>query len=90
MSEISQDSFRVLRNSGWVLSETLLHNSPATNSTLDSPMDQDSAVQRQLRPIGRKAGKAKRGSTSNNECAQFLEQIARNDTLRIERDLKRE
>ncbi|CAL2277603.1 unnamed protein product [Prunus armeniaca] len=61
----------------------------ATDSPLDSPMDQDSLVQCQARPIGRKAAKAKRWSTSNHECAQFLEQIAWNGTLRIERDLKR-
>ncbi|CAL9001344.1 unnamed protein product [Prunus brigantina] len=71
-----------------VLNETQLHDSPATDSPLDSPMDQDSLVQRQSRPIERKAAKAKRGSTSNNECAQFLEQIARKGALRIERDLK--
>ncbi|CAL9019871.1 unnamed protein product [Prunus brigantina] len=53
-------------------------------------MDQDSPIQREPRPIVRKAAKAKRGSTSNTECAQFLEQIVRNGALRIERDLKRE
>ncbi|CAL8994884.1 unnamed protein product [Prunus brigantina] len=73
-----------------VLNETPLHDSPTTDSPLDSPVDQDSPLPRVPRPIGRKAAKAKRGSTSNNECAQFLEQIAKNGALRIERDLKRE
>ncbi|CAL9030089.1 unnamed protein product [Prunus brigantina] len=73
-----------------VLNETSLHDSPATDSPLDSLMEMDSPLPRALRPIGRKAARAKRGSTSNNECAQFLEQIAKNGTLRIERDLKRE
>ncbi|CAL2229045.1 unnamed protein product [Prunus armeniaca] len=68
-----------------VLNETLLHESQATDSPLDSPMDQESPIQRELRPIGRKAAKAKRGSTSNTKCAKFEEQIAKN-----ERDLKRE
>ncbi|CAL8152085.1 unnamed protein product [Prunus armeniaca] len=53
-------------------------------------MDQDSPIQRQLRLIGRKAAKAKRGSTSNTECANFLEQIAIHGALRIDKDLKRD
>ncbi|KAL6279195.1 hypothetical protein ACE6H2_016076 [Prunus campanulata] len=69
-----------------VLNETPLHDS----STTDSPMDQDSPLPRAPRPIGRKAAKAKKGSTSNNECAQFLEQMAKNSALRLERELKRE
>ncbi|XP_021812226.1 uncharacterized protein LOC110755360 [Prunus avium] len=73
-----------------VLNETPLHDSPATDSPVDSPMDQDSPLPRAPRPIGRKAAKAKKGSTSKNECAQFLEQIAKNGALRLERDLKRE
>ncbi|CAL8993473.1 unnamed protein product [Prunus brigantina] len=68
-----------------VLNETPLHDSP-----LDSPMETESPLLRPLRPIGRKAAKAKRGSTSNNECVQLLEQIAKNTSLRIERDLKRD
>ncbi|CAL8089157.1 unnamed protein product [Prunus armeniaca] len=73
-----------------VLNETPFHDSSGTYSSLDSPMDQDSPLPRMLRPIRRKAAKAKRGSTSNNECAQCWEQIAKNSALRIERDLKRE
>ncbi|CAL9011356.1 unnamed protein product [Prunus brigantina] len=53
-------------------------------------METESPLPRAPRPIGRKTAKVKRGSTSNNECAQFLEQMAKNTALRIERDLKRE
>ncbi|CAL2263688.1 unnamed protein product [Prunus armeniaca] len=73
-----------------VLNETPLHDSPTTDLLFDSAMETESPLPRALRPIGRKAAKAKKGSTSNNECAQFLEQIAKNTALRIERDLKRE
>ena len=69
-----------------VLNETPLHDSPTTDLPLDSPMKTESLLPRALRTIGRKAAKAKKGSTSNNECAQFLEQIAKNTALRIERD----
>ncbi|CAL9004796.1 unnamed protein product, partial [Prunus brigantina] len=68
-----------------VLNETPLHDSP-----LDSPMEMESPLPRPPRPIGRKAAKAKRGGTSKNECVQLLEQIAKNTSLRIERDLKRD
>ncbi|CAL8100910.1 unnamed protein product [Prunus armeniaca] len=73
-----------------VLNETPLFDSPSTDSPLDSPMETESPLPRPLRPIGRKAAKAKRGSNSNNECVQFMEQIAKNTALRIEKDLKRE
>ncbi|KAL6293333.1 hypothetical protein ACE6H2_001475 [Prunus campanulata] len=53
-------------------------------------MNQDSPIQRELRPIGRKVAKAKRGSNLTNECAKFLEQIALNGTMKIERDMKRD
>ncbi|KAI5340042.1 hypothetical protein L3X38_019316 [Prunus dulcis] len=73
-----------------VLNEMPLHDSPSTDSPLDSPMETESPLPRRLRPIGRKAAKAKREGTSNNECVQLLEQIAKNTSLRIERDLKRD
>ncbi|CAL2257400.1 unnamed protein product [Prunus armeniaca] len=73
-----------------VLNEIPLHNSPATDSPLDSPMDQDSPLPHAPRPIGRKAAKVKKASTSNNECTQCLEQVAKNSALRLEKDLKRE
>ncbi|CAL9022740.1 unnamed protein product [Prunus brigantina] len=73
-----------------VLNEMLLHDSPSTDSPLDSPMETESPLPRSPRPIGRKAAKAKRGGTSNNECVQLLEQIAKNTSLRIERYLKRD
>ncbi|CAL9001262.1 unnamed protein product [Prunus brigantina] len=70
--------------------ETSLHDSPVTDSPLDSPVDQDLPIQHESRPIERKAVKAKKGSTSNTKCAKNLKQIAKNGSLRIERDLKRE
>ncbi|CAL9010822.1 unnamed protein product [Prunus brigantina] len=80
-----EELFDIQNHSLVALNETPLHDSP-----LDSPMDQDSPLPRAPRPIGRNAAKAKKGSTSNNECAQFLEQVAKNSALRLERDLKRE
>ncbi|CAL8162656.1 unnamed protein product [Prunus armeniaca] len=71
-----------------VLTETPLHNSPASYSLIDSPMCQDSPIEKELRPIGRKAAKAKRGSNSSNNISKFLEEIARQRAMRIEIDLK--
>ncbi|CAL9018668.1 unnamed protein product, partial [Prunus brigantina] len=49
-----------------VLNETPLHDSPASNSHLDSPMSQDAPIQKESRPIGRKAAKAKKWSNSSS------------------------
>ncbi|CAL8991654.1 unnamed protein product [Prunus brigantina] len=73
-----------------VLNETPLHDSSASDSLLESPMNKDSPIQKEPRPIGRKAANAKRESNSTNECTKFLEQIALNCTMRIERDMKRD
>ncbi|CAL2271973.1 unnamed protein product [Prunus armeniaca] len=53
-------------------------------------MSQDSPIQKESRPIGRKAVKAKRGSNSSNDIAKLLEQIARNGTMTIELDMKKD
>ncbi|CAL9024113.1 unnamed protein product, partial [Prunus brigantina] len=84
--------FRIIpTGSPVVMNETPLHDSPSTDSPLDSPMETESPfVPRPPRPIGRKAAKAKRGGTSTTECVQLLEQIAKNTSLRMERDLKRD
>ncbi|CAL2277011.1 unnamed protein product [Prunus armeniaca] len=71
-----------------VLNETPLHNSPASDSPMDSPMSQDLLIQKEPSPIGRKAAKAKRVSNSSNNTSKFLEEIARQSALRIEIDLK--
>ncbi|CAL9021483.1 unnamed protein product [Prunus brigantina] len=71
-----------------VLNETALHESMASDSPLDSPMSQDSPIQKEPRPIGRKAAKAKRGSNSSNNTSTFLEEIARPSAMRIEIDMK--
>ncbi|CAL2265416.1 unnamed protein product [Prunus armeniaca] len=44
-----------------VVNEMPLHDSPASDSPMDSLMSQDSPIQREPRPIGRKAVKVKRG-----------------------------
>ncbi|BBG93293.1 hypothetical protein Prudu_001265 [Prunus dulcis] len=44
-----------------MLNETPLHDSMTSDSPLDSPMSQDSPIEKELRPIGRKAAKAKKG-----------------------------
>ncbi|CAL2278951.1 unnamed protein product [Prunus armeniaca] len=73
-----------------VLNETPLYDSTASDSPLDSSMNQDLPMQRDLRLIGRNTTKAKRESNSTNDTAKFLEQIALNCTMRIERDMKRD
>ncbi|CAL8169179.1 unnamed protein product [Prunus armeniaca] len=58
-----------------VLNETPLHDSTTSDSPLDSPMSQDSPIEKEPRPIGRKAAKAKktetpryRGGNSSRVC----------------------
>ncbi|CAL2236291.1 unnamed protein product [Prunus armeniaca] len=53
-------------------------------------MSHDSPIQKEPRPIGRKVAKAKSGSTSINDTAKILEQIARNGTMRIELDMEKD
>ncbi|CAL2229191.1 unnamed protein product [Prunus armeniaca] len=60
-----------------VLNETPLHDSLASDSPMDSPMSQDSPIQKEPRPIGRNAAKVKRGSNSGSNTSKFLEKIAR-------------
>ncbi|CAL8167162.1 unnamed protein product [Prunus armeniaca] len=71
-----------------VLNETPLHDSRASDSSMDSLMSQDSPIQKESRPIGRKAAKAKRGSNSTNNASKFLEEISRQNTMRLEIDMK--
>ncbi|CAL2238171.1 unnamed protein product [Prunus armeniaca] len=71
-----------------VLNETPLYDSMTSDAPLDSPMSQDLPIQKELRLIGRKVAKAKRGSTSTNDTAKHLEQIALNSTMKIGRDMK--
>ncbi|CAL8175587.1 unnamed protein product [Prunus armeniaca] len=81
--------FRIIpTGSTVVLNETPLHDSPAPDSPLDSLMNQDSPIQKEPRPIGRKAAKAKRGSNSSSNTSKFLEEIVRQSAMRIEIDMK--
>ncbi|BBH02279.1 hypothetical protein Prudu_012798 [Prunus dulcis] len=73
-----------------VLNETPLRDSMTSDSPLDSPMSQDSPVEKELRPIGRKAAKAKKKGNSSNQNSQFLEEIARQNGIRIEMEQKRQ
>ncbi|KAI5338401.1 hypothetical protein L3X38_017672 [Prunus dulcis] len=57
-----------------VLNEMPLHYSQASDSLVESLMNQDSPIQREPRLIGRKAAKTKRGSNSTNDCAKPLAQ----------------
>ncbi|BBG96985.1 Long-chain fatty alcohol dehydrogenase family protein [Prunus dulcis] len=73
-----------------VLNETPLHETPASDSPIDSPMSQDSPIEKEPRPIGRKAAKAKRGSNSSKNASKFLEELSKHQAMRIEMDLKQQ
>ncbi|CAL8118520.1 unnamed protein product [Prunus armeniaca] len=73
-----------------VLNETPLRDSTTSDSPLDSPMSEDSPIQKEPRPIGRKAAKAKKAGNSSNHNSKFLEEIARQNTIRIEMEQKRQ
>ncbi|CAL2246064.1 unnamed protein product [Prunus armeniaca] len=73
-----------------VLNETPLRDSTTLDSPLDSPMSEDSPIQKELRPIGRKAVKAKKEGNSSNNNSKFLEEIARQNAIRIEMEQKRQ
>ncbi|KAH0973998.1 hypothetical protein GBA52_015897 [Prunus armeniaca] len=51
-------------------------------------MCQDSPIEKEPRPIGRKAVKVKRGSNSSNNASKISEEIARHIAMRIEIDMK--
>ncbi|CAL8178202.1 unnamed protein product [Prunus armeniaca] len=55
---------------------------------MESPMSEDSPIEKEPRLIGRKAAKAKRGINSTSNTSKFLEEIARQSALRIEIDRK--
>ncbi|CAL8990995.1 unnamed protein product [Prunus brigantina] len=73
-----------------VLNKTPLRDSTTSDSPLDSPMSQDSPIEKEPRPIGRKAAKAKKAGNSNNNNSKFLEEIARQNAVRIEMEQKRQ
>ncbi|CAL8176218.1 unnamed protein product [Prunus armeniaca] len=62
-----------------VLNETPLRDSTTSDSPLDSPMSE---------PIGRKAAKAKKAGNSSNFNSKFLEEIARQNSIRLEMEQK--
>ncbi|CAL8170000.1 unnamed protein product [Prunus armeniaca] len=73
-----------------VLNETPLRDSTTSDSPLDSPMSEDSPIQKEPRPIGRKAAKAKKAGNSSNFNSKFLEEIARQNSVRLEMEQKRQ
>ncbi|CAL2260548.1 unnamed protein product [Prunus armeniaca] len=73
-----------------VLNETPLRDSTTSDSPLDSPMSEDSLIQKEPRPIGRKAAKAKKAGNSSNFNSKFLEEIARQNSVRLEMEQKRQ
>ncbi|CAL2276015.1 unnamed protein product [Prunus armeniaca] len=73
-----------------VLNETPLRDLTTSDSPLNSPMSQDSPIEKVPRPIGRKAAKAKKAGNSSNNNSKFLEEIARQNTVRIEMEQKRQ
>ncbi|CAL9007458.1 unnamed protein product, partial [Prunus brigantina] len=81
--------FSVIRTAPTVvLNETPLHDLQSSDSPMESPMSEDSPIEKEPRPIGRKAAKAKRGINSTSNSSKFLEEIARQNALRIEIDKK--
>ncbi|CAL2270615.1 unnamed protein product [Prunus armeniaca] len=73
-----------------VLNERPLRDSTTSDSPLDSPMSEDSHIEKGPRPIGRKATKAKKAGNSSNNNSKFLEKIARQNAIRIEMEHKRQ
>ncbi|BBN70271.1 hypothetical protein Prudu_1454S000500 [Prunus dulcis] len=73
-----------------VFNETSLRDSMTLDSPLDSPMSQDSPIEKAPRPIGRKAAKVKKAGNSSNNNSKFLEEIARQNGIRIEMEQKRQ
>ncbi|CAL8149743.1 unnamed protein product [Prunus armeniaca] len=71
-----------------MLNETSLHDSTTSDSPLDSPMSQDSPIEKEPRLIGQKVAKAKKWSNSSNNTSKFLEEIARQSVIRIEMERK--
>ncbi|BBH02475.1 zinc ion-binding protein [Prunus dulcis] len=58
-----------------VLNETALRDSTTSNSPLDSPMSQDSPIEKEPRPIGRKAAKAKKAGNLSNNNSKFWRKL---------------
>ncbi|CAL8162474.1 unnamed protein product [Prunus armeniaca] len=73
-----------------VLNEKPLHETPTSDSPMDSPMSQDSPIEKEPRPIGRKAAKAKRWSNSTKNTSKYLEELSKMQAMRIEMDMKQQ
>ncbi|CAL9028917.1 unnamed protein product [Prunus brigantina] len=73
-----------------VLNKMPLHETPASDSPMDSPMSQVSPIKKEPRPIGRKKAKEKRGSNSTKNASKFLEELSKLQAMRIEMDMKQQ
>ncbi|CAL2243301.1 unnamed protein product [Prunus armeniaca] len=73
-----------------MLNETPLRESMTSDSPIDSSMSQDSPIEKEPGLIGRKAAKAKKAGNSSNNNSKFLEEIARQNAIRIEMEQKRQ
>ncbi|BBN68807.1 Long-chain fatty alcohol dehydrogenase family protein [Prunus dulcis] len=73
-----------------VLNETQLHETPASDSPMDSPMSQDSPIEKEPRPIGRKAARRREGVILARMHLNFWRNFQSTKPMRIEMDLKRQ
>ncbi|CAL9030209.1 unnamed protein product [Prunus brigantina] len=83
-----------------VLNETPLRDSTTSDSPLDDRTrpkfrfgiraESFSPIQKEPRPISRKDAKAKKAGNSSNHNSKFLEEIARQNAIRIEMEQKRQ
>ncbi|CAL2247951.1 unnamed protein product [Prunus armeniaca] len=67
-----------------MLNETPLRDSMTLDSPIDFHMSQDSPIEKEPRPIGRKAAKSKKADNSSNYTSKKLGEIARQNQTRIE------
>ncbi|CAL2261051.1 unnamed protein product [Prunus armeniaca] len=73
-----------------MLNGTPLRDSMTSDSSIDSPTSQDSPIEKEPMPIGQKAAKAKKAGNSSNNNSKFLEEIPRQNAIRIEMEEKRQ
>ncbi|CAL2233156.1 unnamed protein product [Prunus armeniaca] len=71
-----------------ILNETSFHDSTTSDSVLNFPVGQDSPIDKEPKPIGRKAAKAKKGNNSSTNTSKNLEELARQSAIRIEIEKK--
>ncbi|CAL8998058.1 unnamed protein product [Prunus brigantina] len=73
-----------------VLNEMPLHETPALDSPMDFPMSQDSPIEKEPMPIGRRTAKAKKGSNSTKNTSKYLQELSKMQAMRIEMHMKQQ